>query len=128
MPSEKTNLPYLDKFADPEGTTVSQVSKACRIANKLPVQVRLCETPKPPVAITRIIEEQVKLLQASEVADPEFVSFQEIAKACRIIGKLPVESIVAEVAKPPLAAFWVVEKQLGAPRICKRANLSDYLL
>ena len=107
---EKIDLSCLDKLANPEGTTIGEIAKACRIANKLPVQTCLCEAPKPPVAIPRIIEEQVKLLHASEVADPEFVSFQEVAKACRITGKSPVELIVAEVAKPPLAACWIVEK------------------
>src|SRR6266516_3017599 len=105
----------------PEGTTVGQIPKACRVTGKLPVQALLLHIADPPVAISRAIKEHVKLLQASEVAYPEFMSFQEIAKACRIIGKSPVELIIAEVAKPPLAAFWVIEEQFAAPRTCKRA-------
>ena len=78
--------------------------------------------------VRRREEKYICSTRAYEIPCPERTTIGHISKACRIIGKSPVELIVEEVAKPPLAAFGVVEEQFAAPRTCKRADLSYYLL
>ena len=103
--------------------SVNQVTETGGLADQAPLKLAAHHIGQPPVAVSTVVENYLRVASAGEVADPDWMlPVNQVAEAGGLADQAPMELAAHHIGQPPVAVSTVVEYYL---RVASAGEVAD---